>query len=127
MVILIFLYLILVIGIVIYHYFQLKNTVEIIGQISTAQTEKINRGKMSFSISKTEIKYTFNAQKYSSMFDTDLIENIENNEIPLLVNFSKPNKVHINTTKGKWLEKCYLILFFSIALLFLLLFFGAKN
>ncbi|TAF75053.1 MAG: hypothetical protein EAZ53_06920 [Bacteroidetes bacterium] len=127
MVILIFLYLILVIGIVIYHYLQLKNTVEIKGQISAAQTEKINSGKMSFSITKTQIDYLYNSQKYSLVFDTDLIENSQKNEINLLVNISNPSKAYINTLKGKWLEKCYLILFFSIASVFILLFFVAKN
>lgn len=126
-IILVFLYLILVIAIIVYHYFQLKNTAKIIGQISRTQTEEINKGKMSFSISKTQIDYIYNSKKYSLKFDTDLIENNQKSEINLLVNVFNPSKAYINTPKGKWLEKCYLILFFSIAFIFILLFLEQKT
>lgn len=111
-----------VLGILLYHYFQLKNTIEIKGEIISNSTEKINRGKMTFSVSKTTIQYVYNQKNYTKEIDTAWIENMEIKQINLVCSSNNPAQVYINTFKGLWLEKIYMLLFLSIVLFFIVLF-----
>lgn len=117
----VFSYLLIITSILVYHYYKLKKTIEVRGEIISASSEKTERGRMTFSISKTKVKYSLNRKVYVSEFDTDLLKTFKNDNVCIICVENEPEKSFINTYKGKWSEKIYLVLFISISVTFLCL------
>lgn len=120
-------YAVIVIAIIILHYRQIKNMVVVNGEVLTTYTNKIYRGKMTFDISKTTIRYQFAQKEYFINTDTDMIKNVESTNINLLCNPKKPSEAYIQSFKGLWIEKIYTVLFFTIVLVLVQLFFALQS